>query len=85
MRRTNLILSVSFHSSFKLAHSCQEKPKLHTNSLNKLLLVPQATLRRRAQNRNNKAKDTSKGLGRYSTTFDEESENELVNHILSLE
>jgi hypothetical protein len=51
----------------------------------KTFLVPHATLRRRAQNRNNKAKDTSKGLGRYSTTFDEESENELVNHILSLE
>jgi hypothetical protein len=30
-------LKLSFHSSFKLAHSCQKKPKLHTNSLNKLL------------------------------------------------
>jgi hypothetical protein len=28
-------LKLSFHSSFKLAHSCQKKPKLHTNSLNK--------------------------------------------------
>jgi hypothetical protein len=27
----------SFHSRFKLAHSCQKKPNLHTNSLNKLL------------------------------------------------
>jgi hypothetical protein len=31
-------LKLSFHSSFKLAHSCQKKSKLHTNSLNKLLL-----------------------------------------------
>jgi hypothetical protein len=31
-------LKLSFHSSFKLAHSCQKKLKLHTNSLNKLLL-----------------------------------------------
>jgi hypothetical protein len=30
-------LKLSLHSSFKLAHSCREKPKLHTNSLNKLL------------------------------------------------
>jgi hypothetical protein len=30
-------LKLSFHSSFKLAHSCQKKPKLHANSLNKLL------------------------------------------------
>jgi hypothetical protein len=26
-----------FHSCFKLAHSCQRNPNLHTNSLNKLL------------------------------------------------
>jgi hypothetical protein len=30
-------LKLSFHSSFKLAHSCQGGPKLHANSLNKLL------------------------------------------------
>jgi hypothetical protein len=28
-------LKRSFHSRFKLAHSCQKKPNLHTNSLNK--------------------------------------------------
>jgi hypothetical protein len=27
-------LKLSFHSSFKLAHSCQKKPKLHKNELN---------------------------------------------------
>jgi hypothetical protein len=27
-------LTSSFHSSFKLAHSCQKKPKLHKNELN---------------------------------------------------
>jgi hypothetical protein len=32
-------LKRSFHSRFKLAHSCQKKPNLHTNSLNKLLLL----------------------------------------------
>jgi hypothetical protein len=31
-------LKLAFHSSFKLAHSCQKEPKLHTNSLNKRLL-----------------------------------------------
>jgi hypothetical protein len=31
-------LKRSFHSRFKLAHSFQKKPNLHTNSLNKLLL-----------------------------------------------
>jgi hypothetical protein len=31
-------LKLSFHSSFKLAHSCQQKPKLHTNSLNTFLV-----------------------------------------------
>jgi hypothetical protein len=31
-------LKRSFHSRFKLAHSCQKKPNSHTNSLNKLLL-----------------------------------------------
>jgi hypothetical protein len=30
---------VSLELSFKLAHSCQEKPKLHTNSLNILYAV----------------------------------------------
>jgi hypothetical protein len=29
-------LERSFHSRFKLAHSCQKNPNLHTNSLNKL-------------------------------------------------
>jgi hypothetical protein len=30
-------LKRSFHSHFKLAHSCQKNPNLHTNSLNLLL------------------------------------------------
>jgi hypothetical protein len=30
-------LKRSFHSRFKLAHSCQKNFNLHTNSLNKLL------------------------------------------------
>jgi hypothetical protein len=32
-------LKRSFDSHFKLAHSCQKKANLHTNSLNKLLLT----------------------------------------------
>jgi hypothetical protein len=32
-------LKRSFHSRFKLTHSCQKNPNLHTNSLNKLLLT----------------------------------------------
>jgi hypothetical protein len=35
-----------FHSRFKLAHSCQKKPNLHTSSLNKLLFP----LHRRKEN-----------------------------------
>jgi hypothetical protein len=31
-------LKRSFHARFKMAHSCQKKNNLHTNSLNKLLL-----------------------------------------------
>jgi hypothetical protein len=31
--------SFSFHSRFKMAHACQKRPNLHTNSSNKLLLV----------------------------------------------
>jgi hypothetical protein len=31
------------HSRFKLAHSCQKNPNLHTNSLNKLLLLVKYT------------------------------------------
>jgi hypothetical protein len=27
----------SFHSRFKMAHACQKRPNLHTNSSNKLL------------------------------------------------
>jgi hypothetical protein len=32
-------LKRSFHSRFKLAHSCQKNPNLHKNSSNKLLIV----------------------------------------------
>jgi hypothetical protein len=31
-------LKRSFHSRFKMAHTCQKRPNLHTNSSNKLLL-----------------------------------------------
>jgi hypothetical protein len=32
-------LKRSFHSRFKMAHACQKRPNLHTNSSNKLLFV----------------------------------------------
>jgi hypothetical protein len=32
-------LKPSFHSRFKMAHACQKRPNLHTNSSNKLLFL----------------------------------------------
>jgi hypothetical protein len=32
-------LKRSFHSRFKMAHPCQKRPNLSTNSLNKLLFI----------------------------------------------
>ncbi|KAG5881536.1 hypothetical protein JTB14_017939 [Gonioctena quinquepunctata] len=51
----------------------------------KIYGVPQATLRRRAQNKNKQIKGTDKGLGRYLTTFSLEQERELVEYLLHLE
>jgi hypothetical protein len=36
-------LKRSFHSRFNLVHSCQKKPNLHTNLLNKYLTVVYGT------------------------------------------
>jgi hypothetical protein len=36
---TRVPLKRSFHSRFKMAHSCQKRPNLHTNSSHKLLLI----------------------------------------------
>lgn len=47
--------------------------------------VPQATLRRRAQNKNKRVKGTQKGLGRYDMTFTQEQETEMVEYIKMLE
>jgi hypothetical protein len=35
---TRGLLKRSFHSRFKMAHTCQKWPNLHTNSSNKLLM-----------------------------------------------
>lgn len=51
----------------------------------KLFNVPQATLRRRANDVNKRAKGCAKVLGRFSTTFNEAEEKEFVEHILLLE
>lgn len=50
-----------------------------------LFNVPQATLRRRANDINKRAKGCVKVLGRFSTTFSEDEEREFVEHILLLE
>ncbi|XP_050315868.1 uncharacterized protein LOC126750337 [Anthonomus grandis grandis] len=47
--------------------------------------VPQATLRRRAQDKNKRIKGSQKGLGRYGPTFSAELEREIVQHIKKLE
>lgn len=47
--------------------------------------VPQATLRRRAQNKNKIFNGTEKGLGRFQPTFDKKLERELVEHLKLLE
>ncbi|KAI4457874.1 hypothetical protein MML48_7g00004897 [Holotrichia oblita] len=51
----------------------------------KLFNVPQATLRRRANDVNKKTKGCAKVLGRFSSTFNEAEEKKLVGHILLLE
>lgn len=51
----------------------------------KLYGVPQATLRRRAQNKNLIATGTKKQLGRFQQTFSADLEREIVDHIKLLE
>lgn len=47
--------------------------------------VPFTTLRRRATDANKRIKHSSKGLGRFHTTFTQEQEQQLVDHIKTLE
>lgn len=47
--------------------------------------VPQATLRRRAQNKNKIVKGVDKGLGRFAPVLTDSMEADLANHILLLE
>lgn len=47
----------------------------------KLYGIPQATLWRRVQKKNNEIQGSKKGLGRYHTTFNAGLETEIVNHI----
>jgi hypothetical protein len=44
--------------------------------------VPQATLRRRARNKNKFVKSVEKGLGRFRQCLDDSMEKDLVNHVL---
>ena len=47
--------------------------------------VPQATLRRRARNKNKFVNSITKGLGRFRPCLDQEMENDLVQYVLGLE
>lgn len=47
--------------------------------------VPQATLRRRAGNRNKIITGSAKGLGRFQTSLSKEAEEQLVEYMLDLE
>lgn len=47
--------------------------------------VPQATLRRRARDKNKTILGVTKGLGRFRSTFGEDLERELVSHLKLLE
>lgn len=47
--------------------------------------VPQATLRRRATDKNKRVKANKLGLGRFEVTFNAELERDLVEHIKTLE
>jgi hypothetical protein len=47
--------------------------------------VPQATLRRRARNKNKHVNATKKGLGRFRPSLDAEMETDLVRHLLDME
>ncbi|KAJ8871279.1 hypothetical protein PR048_027587 [Dryococelus australis] len=51
----------------------------------KTFRVPQATLRRRAKNKNKQIKGVEKGLRRFQSTFVREIEHELVSHLQQLE
>jgi len=47
--------------------------------------VPQATLRRRARNKNKFVNSVSRGLGRFRPSLDCVMETDLVDHVLKLE
>jgi hypothetical protein len=47
--------------------------------------VPQATLQRRARDKNKFVHNVAKGLGRFRQCLDDSIENDLVNHVLELE
>ena len=47
--------------------------------------VPQATLRRHARNKNKSIRNGEKGLGRFRTSLTMDMEDDLAQHILSLE
>lgn len=51
----------------------------------KLYNVPQATLRRRANDKNKRARGVQKTLGRFATTLDKTTEQDLVAHITLME
>lgn len=59
--------------------------KMSVNGAAKSFNVPRSTLERRILNKNKSATDARKKLGNYKPIFNEEQEQEIVDHILSME
>lgn len=69
--------------SMRLAIESVTKGEMGWLAASKQFDVPSATLRRRAQNK--RVLSTSKGMGRYASTFPVHMEKQLVEHIKTLE
>lgn len=71
--------------SMRLAIESVTKGEMGWLAASKQFDVPQATLRRRAQNKNKRVLGTSKGMGRYASTLPVHMEKQLVERIKTLE
>lgn len=69
----------------ELAIKAVSEGKMGWLAASKRFQVPQATLRRRAGNKNKRIRGSEKGLGRYHSTFTSEQEQEIVSYCLTLE
>jgi len=69
----------------KRAISAVEREEMGWLAASKQYAVPQATLRRRAQNKNKVVKGVDKGLGRFAPVLTDSMEADLASHVLLLE